>query len=564
MRLNRLRRLSTRVAHVTSPIYYPNAKPHLGHLYSNLLCDVTHKWKTLNKTQSLFTTGTDEHGFKIQNASEKNGYKDPKLFVNTLYKEFVLLNEKGKINYTRFIRTTDEDHIESVKKLWELCWNNGFIYKGEHVGWYSISDETFYPESKVIKDPKSPDKYINTESYNEVSYHSEINYFFKLTAFRERLIEYINNNPAFIYPESKKDQILNELKNSNNIQDLSVSRPATRLHWGITVPNDPDQKIYVWFDALCNYITSIGGIDKLKNDELATDLLHQPANKDCTVHPSKTWWINTTHVIGKDIMKFHAIYWPSFLMAAGLPLNKQIIIHSHWLCNGVKMSKSLGNVVDPIEMIDYYGADTLRWFLLENSQLEEDGNFQEEKLYEAREMFVSKWGNLINRCCGKKFNISRAVSDITSKQNPEKYIKGQFLNDVDIVRQIDSIFEKLNKLPQIMDDKLQKYDTSSLLREIWGILFDANTLMQHSAPWKMTPTQQDCIIFICTETTRILSILCQPIIHSFCNKFLDKLEISKDRRSIDYIKFASDKSYGLNSNLSQKGVPIERVPKRQL
>ncbi|EDO17269.1 hypothetical protein Kpol_538p29 [Vanderwaltozyma polyspora DSM 70294] len=556
------RGIATKISHVTTPIFYPNAKPHLGHLYSSLLCDVQHRWQLAKGNQSLFTTGTDEHGIKIQTASQKAGFSDPREFVNTLYPEFIKLNKNCDIEFTRFIRTTDQDHIENVKVLWKTCWDNGYIYKGEHKGWYSISDETFYPESKVIKDPNNPGKYINTETNNEVVHQSESNYFFKLSAFRERLIDYIEKHPQYIYPKSKKDQILNELKSSTGMQDLSISRPVSRLEWGIEVPNDPDQKIYVWFDALCNYMSSLGNIESIRNNIPVTSQHNLGGVNNVELKEPLELWKNTTHVIGKDIIKFHTIYWPSFLMAASLPINKQVIVHSHWLCNGVKMSKSLGNVLDPIQMVEYYGADSLRWFLLENSQLEEDGDFQEDKLFMIRDMFVSKWGNLINRCCGTKFNIKRAVDEFSSKADVESSILQLFEDEQDMKIQIENIFKNLKELPNLMDEKINKFEFAQLLRNIWSILSDANTLMQDAKPWTREGIKQDAIIFTCTETSRILSILCAPLIPRLSISFLNRIDVPKECQTYKYIKLGSDTKYGSKSNDKGREVPITKLQKR--
>ena len=553
-----IRGLSSKVSHITTPIFYPNAKPHIGHLYSSLLCDVSHRWQSLIGDKLLLTTGTDEHGIKIQTASEKLGFSEPRSFVDSLYPEFVKLDESCDIEITRFIRTTDCDHIKSVKQLWKLCWDNGYIYKGKHEGWYSVSDETFYPESKVIKQPTDPDKYINTESNNEVVFQSEVNYFFKLTAFREKLIKYIEENSSYIHPESKRSQILNELKSGLNIQDLSISRPVSRLKWGIDVPNDPDQKMYVWFDALCSYISSIGGIEAVSQD-YPIQSLHHDTNGIITIESPQSLWKNTTHLIGKDIIRFHTIYWPCFLMAAGLPINKQVVVHSHWLCNGVKMSKSLGNVVDPIQMTNYYGSDAMRWFLLENSQLEEDGDFQEKRLFETRNMFVSKWGNLINRCCGGKFNINRATELFSNSPSPSNSVIELFKDDNNIQLQISSIIEKLDKLPKLMNLKIQHFDTAQLLRHIWSIINDANALVQAATPWKRNTKQQDAIIFTCIETSRILSILCQPIVPKLCQKLLNRKDVSLEKRSIEFAKFGADSTYGEHSNDKGREVPIQKI-----
>lgn len=554
--------------HVTTPIFYPNAKPHLGHLYSSLLCDVTRRWYDLLSYKTLFTTGTDEHGLKIQLASEKQSYNTPHDFVEVLYKHFVDLDKKSQVNYSRFIRTTDPDHIENVKKLWRLCWENGYIYKGEHQGWYSISDETFYPESKVVelregggeialKDTviDSRRKYINTETRNEVLHQSETNYFFRLSAFQKKLIEYIEQNPQFIHPPNKRDQILHDLK-ENPLQDLSISRPASRLKWGIDVPNDSEQKVYVWFDALCNYLTSVGGIDAVKHNTRVS-LAHSTLS---TTENPRGWWENTTHLIGKDIAKFHTVYWPSFLMAADLPLPKQIVIHGHWLSNGVKMSKSLGNVVDPLLMISYYGCDSMRWYLLENSRLETDCDFVEGRLHGVRELLSSKWGNLINRCCGPKFNLARGVSTFNNR-SPEEL--SQILTEGPTRKAFESLVSQLDELPGYLHDHFTQFDTSGPLKQIWSIINDTNTFVQLSEPWNKKGDEQDLIIYTAMEVARILSILSQPIIPELSGKFLDRIDVSKERRSLRFAELGADASYGQGSNVKGREVPISRIPLRE-
>lgn len=539
------------VSHVTTPIFYPNARPHLGHLYSSLICDVFHRWKLLHGEESLFTTGTDEHGLKIQLASEKSGFENPKQFVDKLYDDFIALDKAFDIGFTRFIRTTDTDHVDNVKKLWNLCNDNGFIYQGEHKGWYSISDETFYPESKIAKDPVNEDRYLNTETNNEVVYHSEKNYFFRLSHFNDSLINYIESNPRFIYPEVRRVQILNELR-SNRLQDLSISRPSFRLKWGVDVPGDPSQKMYVWFDALCNYLTSIGGIDTIINKSPETKLLHDKN----VIYDPRNWWNNTTHVIGKDIIRFHTIYWPSFLMAAGLRLPRRVVVHSHWICNGLKMSKSLGNVVDPILMRHYYGTDPMRWFLLENAQLEEDGDFQEHKLFLLTEMFASKWGNLVNRCCGPKFNLQRAVDYYAMEKNSLQ------VNDDALQVDLNNLVQKLHDIPMMMREKMENFQTASALRQVWSIINDANAFMQNSEPWAKQPAEQDATIYICMETSRILSILCQPIIPDLAAKLLDRIDVPLQNRTAAFAHFGLDGTYGIGSNVKGRKVPIKRVTKR--
>ncbi|QLL33552.1 hypothetical protein HG536_0E04630 [Torulaspora globosa] len=553
------RRLHSQVSHITTPIFYPNARPHLGHLYSSLLCDVFHRWQLFKKGSSLFTTGTDEHGLKIQAASERAGYASPREFVDNLCRDFVKLDRAGDIRFTRFIRTTDADHVENVRKLWKLCDLNGFIYRGEHKGWYSVSDETFYPESKVQRSGTDADKFINTETGNEVVYHTETNYFFKLSAFRERLVAYITENPRFIDPSAKRLQVLRELQEEGGLPDISISRPSSRLKWGIDVPGDPSQKVYVWFDALCNYVSSVGGIDAILQDAIPeVALRHEGGNLEVS---SAEWWRNTTHVIGKDIIKFHTIYWPAFLMAAGLPLPKQIVVHSHWLSNGVKMSKSLGNVVDPLLMIDHYGRDAMRWFLLENSQLEDDNNFQEDKLHSTRELLVSKWGNLVNRCCGAKFNLQRAVATFASMDR--ETLLNLLDGDQMLKEAVQKLFTELDMISEKMDGYISRFESRAALRNVWSVIDLSNTLIQDSKPWTKEGPQQDVIIYACMEASRILSILCQPIIPSLAARLLDRIDVPLDRRSVAFTKVGTDDLYGRGSNERGRPVPLQRKPLRE-
>lgn len=545
--------------HITTPIFYPNASPHLGHLYSSLLADVQHRWNQLQLYNSKFTTGTDEHGLKIQQAAIKNGYDDPLKFVDTLAPKFKSLDFQYDINYTNFIRTTDIKHIENVKKLWEKCYQNGHIYKDIHQGWYSVSDETFYPDSKIVKlenDDKNV-KYINTETNNEVTYHKETNYFFKLSEFQNRLIElHSREGPnAWIFPESKRLTLLNELK-SRDISDLSISRPSERLSWAISVPNDSTQSIYVWFDALTNYISSLGPLENLCNSK----------NNNNNNNNMIEYWSQTTHIIGKDIMKFHCWYWPSFLLSAGLPLPKRVIIHDHWLSQGVKMSKSLGNVVDPMELPSQYGKDIVRWSILENSQLDHDNNFKYEDLLKCRNMFISKWGNLINRCCNakSKFNLSRAVNktcgNISNKDDFLDIWQEQSLSPVEN-EQVDSIFKQLESLQETYSAKMERFEYNHIIKDIWQLIDQLNLFIQTTKPWDKTITnqiRQDAIIFLTMDVSRILSILTQPMIPKLSNRFLDRVDVSPERRSFRDAKFGVDHTYGANANDSSKNVPIER------
>ncbi|AET39750.1 methionine--tRNA ligase MSM1 Ecym_4732 [Eremothecium cymbalariae DBVPG len=560
--LHRLLRQVSPKFHITTPIFYPNAKPHLGHLYSSLLCDVQARWNKMKREDVLFTTGTDEHGLKIQLESEKRGFKDPNMFVDELYPHFVVLNRLANIQHTRFIRTTDSDHIANVRKLWNLCNDKGYIYKSKHCGWYSVSDETFYPGSKVVKlingeeIPLSGDNsefdtaidYINTETRNKVIYQHETNYFFKLSSLKDALIDLLMENPGFIFPASKHKQVLSSLKN-DPLPDLSISRPSSRLQWGIPVPHDESQCIYVWFDALCNYVSSIGGVDALLSNQPIGHLKHdiEFQHKGAT----KEIWTNTTHLVGKDIIKFHTVYWPAILLAAGLPLPNRVVVHGHWLSQGVKMSKSLGNVVDPLEMIKVYEADPLRWYLLGNSTIEDDGDFAETTLSQTRQLLSSKWGNLIHRCGGTKFNVKRAVRKFYGKSHTSLPI---LYNN----SEIQSLLSKLSTLVNDLDLMIQNYETANAVRHIWSIINHANNIVQLGEPWAKPEEEQDLIIYIATEAARIASIVSQPLIPVLSNVFLDRLDVEAEKRSLDYAVFGADSSYGSCCNIKGREVPLQR------
>lgn len=544
-----LRRYGTKPFYVTSPIFYVNAKPHLGHLYSMLLCDTRNRWQKLNPAKSsFFLTGTDEHGLKIQAVAEKLGIP-PKKLVDDVSTNFKSLGEKFDLKYDRFIRTTDADHVEVVKYFWQLMESKGLIYQGSHEGWYSISDETFYPETEI---EKVGDKMFSKETKSEVIYQKESNYFFKLSHFQQDLVDFMDKNPDFIKPKSKYMQVVNELKQP--LGDLSISRPSSRLTWGIEVPNDPSQRIYVWFDALLNYLTAARFPFEKNGDKFIT--------------PETSQW-PATHVIGKDILRFHCIFWPIFLIAGGIEMPKQVIVHSHWLSEGVKMSKSLGNVVDPMDTVEYYGQDSLRFFLTEYSNIEGDCNFNESSFNDCRDNLIGKYANLVSRCGGKAFNIKESVEFYKQgKYDDIESLLTEVKNGDQIIEVKNELIHKLNTLYEEMDSYFIDFNQLKAIQQWWSVLELGNQLFQISEPWTYKNQSEDSVIlqnyytFLASETCRILSILIQPVIPNLSNQILDRLAVDATYRNSDYAKYGTDLIYGKGANSKDHKNPIERVPIR--
>ena len=328
--------------YITTPIYYVNDKPHIGHAYTTLACDVIARFKRLDGFKVYFLTGTDEHGQKVELAAKKNKTK-PQDFVDKVSINFRDLLKCMHIENDDFIRTTEKRHLESCQKLWDLLIKKGHIYLGKYAGWYAIRDEAFFLESEII-DGKAP-------SGAPVEWVEEPSYFFNLSKWQDKLLEHYNNNENFISPSTRKNEVLSFVK--GGLKDLSVSR--TSFSWGIKVPNDDDHIMYVWLDALTNYLSAIG----YENEN----------ERFCD------FWPANIHLVGKDIIRFHAVYWPAFLMAADLELPKKIFAHGWWTNEGQKISKSLGNVINPFEIVEKYGVDQVRYFLMREIPFGNDGDF---------------------------------------------------------------------------------------------------------------------------------------------------------------------------------------------
>ena len=428
----------------TTPIYYVNDKPHIGHAYTSISVDVLKRFHKLKGIDTYFLTGTDEHGQKVEKAAQDKN-TDPKKFTDQVSENFRALSDVLNLDNDDFIRTTEERHKTSVQNLWQRLIDNDEIYLSKYAGWYSVRDEAFVAENEITE--------VNGIKFNsfgsELSWVEEESYFFRLSKWQNRLLELYDEVPDFVHPKSR----LNEVKSfvSGGLRDLSVSR--TTFNWGIDVPNDDKHIMYVWLDALTNYISALGFPDQ-NNDKY------------------KSFWPGI-HVVGKDILRFHAVYWPAFLMAADLLPPKQIVAHGWWTNEGEKISKSLGNVIDPIELINLYGLDQLRYFLMREVPFGNDGDFSKDAMINRINGDLSNnFGNLIQRVLSFIFKNSNQTIDFTDE-----------ILKFDIYKNIISSESKLYGL-------IDKYSFDGYLKVIFAHLNDLNIFVDRSAPWELKKTDQ--------------------------------------------------------------------------
>ncbi|KAF9418847.1 methionyl-tRNA synthetase [Podila epigama] len=533
--------------YITTPIFYVNAVPHVGHLHSAVLADTFKRYHELKGRKALLSTGTDEHGLKasylgtIQEAAEGAGLTPIEL-CDSVSHEFRKLFDVANVSYTTYIRTTEPRHAEAVKDIWNRLYEKGYIYKGRHEGWYSVSDEAFYPSTQVHTktDEKTGEKYtIATETGKLVQWTTEENYKFRLSAFSDKLLQWLDENPdgmlnkkhlqhnvsvapmdVFVQSDIEFTQMTNALSNvqlwcqrvdiMNGLSDLSVSRPRSRLQWGIPIPGDDSHVMYVWMDALTNYLTVTGYPWKDMSE----------ANK------AVSGWPADAHVVGKDILRFHAVYWPAFLMAAGLPLPKQIVAHAHWTQRKTKMSKSIGNVVDPFVAMKTFGTDTIRFYLMNDGGLVDDADYSNELVHERyRKMLAGQLGNLLNRTVSKALNPSMQIPRQPSLENAHGDDK--------------ALHFKLNVVAKAVDEAMTAYKTPQAIGAIFDVLAEVNAHFQSSAPWKLVkdPSQKDrldTVLWYALESTRMAGILLQPFMPTKAAEILDRLNIRPDERTWDH------------------------------
>ena len=483
--------------YITTPIYYVNDVPHIGHAYTTLACDVIARFKRLDGFNVFFLTGTDEHGQKVELAAKNKGVA-PKEFVDEVSQNFRSLLKCMNFSNDDFIRTTEKRHLNSCEKIWKKLLENGSIYLDKYSGWYSVRDEAFYSETEIV-DGTAP-------SGAPVEWVEEPSYFFNLSKWEDKLLKFYEENNNFILPNSRRNEVISFVK--GGLKDLSVSR--TSFSWGVKVPNDDDHIMYVWLDALTNYLSACN-YSSSENDALSK------------------FWPADIHMVGKDIIRFHAVYWPAFLMAAELPLPKKIFAHGWWTNEGNKISKSLGNVIDPFDLVDKYGVDQIRYFLMREVPFGNDGDFSNSQLINRiNSDLANSYGNLFQRVTSMIFKNCNEVIPIRPNDFQDEDLK-----------LINSIRNSLQNYRSLMDE--QKFD--QFLKNIWLVISDANKYVDNQAPWSLKKNdfqRMKVVLYTLIETIRQISIMLQPFIPNTSKSILDHIQIPLVQRDIKSIELFFD------------------------
>ena len=506
--------------YITTPIYYPSAKPHMGHAYSSIIADFFARFKRIDGFNVKFLTGTDEHGLKIQRAAEKRGLETLN-FCDEISKTFRDLSKTLNLTNTDFIRTTESRHKKSVQSLWNELEKSGDIYLSKYSGWYSVSDEAFYTKdeieevdgTKIAISSKSPVEWVDEESY-----------FFRLSKWEKPLLDYYDKNLTFISPKARRNEVISFVKSGLN--DLSVSRKS--FSWGIPVPNNNEHVIYVWLDALTNYISALNYPDT--NDKMY-----------------KTFWPASIHLIGKDILRFHAIYWPAFLMAAKLPLPKKIYGHGWILSGEEKMSKSKGNILDPIEIINQYGLDPLRYYLIKEVSFGKDGNISLEKLEDCiNSDLANNFGNLCQRVT--TFAIKNCDGKIPNKikfEDEDLKLLDKFKDNIDLIR-----------------DKIDNQDLNFYIDFIVNTLFETNKYFNDQEPWKKKDDilRLNTIVYTTLEIVRKVSYMLYPIIPQSSLKALKIFFITENK--IDFSSIENHNYLKGDEKINKIDILFKKIEKK--
>ena len=489
--------------YITTAISYVNGRPHLGHAYESISTDVMARFKRLDGYDVHFLTGTDEHGQKVEKSALDAG-KEPQAFTDEMSQHFRDMCRLLNVVNDDFIRTTEPRHYKASQAIWQMLLENGDIYLGKYEGWYSVREEAYFDDSELTNDPNNADRKF-APSGAPVEWVEEPSYFFRLSKYTQPLLDHYKANPDFILPNTRMNEVVSFVGQQGGLHDLSISR--TTFKWGVPVPRnqpgDEDHIMYVWLDALTNYMTALG--------------FPEDGTKSRPDH-YKTHWPADLHIIGKDIVRFHAVYWPAFLMSAGIPLPKRVFGHGFLNIEGEKMSKSLGNVLSPDAMVAEFGLDQLRYFLLREVPYGQDGSFSHEGIIQRINAdLANDLGNLaqrslslINKNCG---GILPVCGELEA-------------DDQDL---LDSAQVLLVECRVAFD--VQAFHIA--LEKIWVVVRAANAYIDHQAPWalkKEDPARMETVLFVLAEIIRRLAILIQPVVPDSAGKLLDQLAVSADAR----------------------------------
>lgn len=471
--------------YITTAISYPNGVPHIGHAYEVIATDAMARFKRLDGYDVFFMTGTDEHGQKMLQTAEKQGIT-PRELAQKNSDAFQAMNDELGISYDRFIRTTDADHYAAAQAIWKRMEDNGDIYLDKYAGWYSVRDEAFHAEDDT--EVREDGVRYSKETDTEVVWTEEESYFFRLSAYQDKLLELYKSQPGFGAPHTRFNEVIRFVE--RGLEDLSISR--TTFDWGVPVPGNKDHVMYVWVDALTNYLTGVGF-------------------PDIESEAFKKYWPADVHVIGKDISRFHAIYWPAFLMSAQIPLPKRVMIHGFLHNNGVKMSKSLGNVVAPADFVSQYGLDQVRYFFLREVPFGADGSYSHETIVgRMNSDLANNLGNL----------AQRSLSMVAKNCGGVVPTPGEF-TEAD-----QRILAEAGKLLEVCRDAFSRQEFNKALEAIWTVLGDTNAYFAEQAPWvlrKTDVTRMETVLYVTLEVLRRVALLVQPVMPTAASSLLEVL-----------------------------------------
>ena len=484
--------------YITTPIYYVNDKPHIGHAYTTVACDVLARFKRLDGYNVKFLTGTDEHGMKVFKAAQAAGIT-PQELTDKVSVNFRDMNTMMDITHDQFIRTTDAFHKEAVQAMWKKMVAAGDIYLDKYAGWYSMRDEAFYGEDELTTDAKGA-KIAPTGATCE--WVEEESYFFKLSAWGDRLLKFYDDHPDFIQPDYRRNEVISFIK--SGLKDLSISR--TTFDWGVKVPGDEKHVMYVWVDALTNYISALG-------------------YPDTDSQQYKSFWPADVHVMGKDILRFHAVYWPAFLMSAGLAVPKMVFAHGWWMAEGQKMSKSLGNVISPEHLVTKYGVEASRYFMMREVIFGNDGDFSHSMLVNrVNAELANNIGNLVQRTLSQiNKNCAAAVPQPGDLNDADKQILEKILGEQFLIK---------------CREHLKTLQFSKYIDEIVTAANAANVYIDTQAPWTLKKTdvkRMETVLYVLAEAIRNIAIVLQPVTPVAAGKILDQLSVATDARSFAHL-----------------------------